>query len=249
MHKLKNICVLSLATKDIRSFAEPIFKNNKEYCEKHGYDWVEHWKLKEGWPQIAGASWSKIPYILDELDKGYDWVFWIDADALVMDNEVKLEEFTDDRFDFIITSSGASWQCGVFFTQNTDLSRELLNEVYERGPVYETVWPYENRAVGWEQARFINHCIESSSRVKVLRADKGEKHFNSLTQAFARNGYWENGKSITRIGRFNEIFHEDSFRKIEYKEGDFILHFAGYQMEGKDLLGDLKKFRPDLFTV
>ena len=93
--------MLSFATEDIRSYAEPIFQNNKIYCEKHGYDWVEHWKIKD---ESRPPSWSKILYILDELNNEYDWIFWIDSDAIIMDEYVELEEFIDERFDFIITN-------------------------------------------------------------------------------------------------------------------------------------------------
>ncbi|MAH45245.1 hypothetical protein CMI37_05415 [Candidatus Pacearchaeota archaeon] len=59
--------MLSFATEDIRSYAKPIFRNNKRYCEKHGYDWVEHWGIRDG---SRPPAWSKILYILDELEKG-----------------------------------------------------------------------------------------------------------------------------------------------------------------------------------
>jgi hypothetical protein len=224
--------MLSFATEDIRSWAEPIFNNNEKYCNKHGYDWVEHWKLKD---ESRPASWSKIPYILEELNNNYDWVFWIDADALVMDDTVKLEEFIDDRFDFVITKDEASWNAGVFFTQNTELAIDLLDYTYSREE-------FINHPK-WEQAAFINACLERPSRVKVIDSSKGEKGFNSVAQVLC--DYWDNDICSYEAGAFTATYDLKTCKKSEYKDGDFILHLSGFNDEGR--LSLLKKFRPDLF--
>ena len=226
--------MLSFATEDIRSYAEPIFQNNKKYCEKHGYDWVEHWKIRD---ESRPPAWSKILYILDELEKGiHDWVFWIDSDAIIMDENTKLEEFVDERFDFVITSDGSSWNTGVFFVQNTDLAEVLLRQAYDLEEFIEHA--------SWEQGAFINACIKKSSRVKVIDLQEGEKGFNSVYLSNV-NGWWENDKCVHNIGAFNAIYHMHNFKEAEYKKGDFILHFAGMDTEGR--VEKLKELRPDIF--
>ena len=232
MNNLKKICMLSFATEDIRSYAGPIFQNNKKYCEKHGYDWVEYWKIKD---ESRPAAWSKILYILDELP-GHGWVFWIDSDAIIMDEHTKLEEFTDERFDFVIATDGASWNTGAFFIQNTDLAKKLLRQTYELEEFIDHA--------SWEQGAFINACIKNSSRVKVVNPLKGEKGFNSVYVANV-NGWWEHDMCINNIGAFNAIYDWHTFKEAEYKNGDFVLHLAGMDANGR--LDALKKLRPDIF--
>ncbi|MAH45244.1 hypothetical protein CMI37_05410 [Candidatus Pacearchaeota archaeon] len=59
------------------------------------------------------------------------------------------------------------------------------------------------------------------------------------------NGWWENDKCIHNIGAFNAIYHMHNFKKVEYKKGDFVLHFAGMSAEGR--VEKLKELRPDIF--
>ena len=233
MNNFKNICVLSLATRNISDWAGPIFDSNKKYCEKHGYSWVEHWKVKD---ESRPASWSKILYILDELNNNYDWVFWIDADAIVMDDSVKLEEFIDDRFDFVITKDEGSWNAGVFFVQNTDLAKDLLEYTYSKEE-------FINHPK-WEQGALINASLERPSRIKVIDSSKGERSFNNPYESFC--GEWNLGTCTYQAGAFTAIYNVHTFKKVNYKDGDFILHISGLGNEGR--LSVLKELRSDLFT-
>jgi hypothetical protein len=152
-----------------------------------------------------------------------------------MDDTVKLEEFIDDRFDFVITKDEASWNAGVFFTQNTELAIDLLDYTYSREE-------FINHPK-WEQAAFINACLERPSRVKVIDSSKGEKGFNSVAQVLC--DYWDNDICSYEAGAFTATYDLKTCKKSEYKDGDFILHLSGFNDEGR--LSLLKKFRPDLF--
>ena len=59
------------------------------------------------------------------------------------------------------------------------------------------------------------------------------------------NGMWNNDICVHKIGAFNATYDKHTFRKAEYKSGDFVLHFAGMTRKGR--LEKLKELRPDIF--
>ena len=85
-----NILVLSAHTKNIEwnnygknDYAEVSSKINKQYADINGYDFkciVYDTKYNNYWP-----TWIKVKAIL-ECIHNYDYVFWIDADAIFMNN-------------------------------------------------------------------------------------------------------------------------------------------------------------------
>jgi len=85
-----NILILSAYTKNIEwnnygknDYAEVSLKINKQYADINGYDFkgiVYDTKYKDYWP-----TWIKIYAILEYISM-YDYVFWIDADAIFMNN-------------------------------------------------------------------------------------------------------------------------------------------------------------------
>ena len=116
-NKPPNICVLSFATENIKSWADPVFKNNEEYCSKHNYVWKQYCGVKD---KNRPTNWSKIGYILEELENKYDWIFWIDADAMIMNHSIKLEDFINNDYDFIVTQSPFGWCTGTWFINNNN---------------------------------------------------------------------------------------------------------------------------------
>ena len=74
---------------------EPV---NRKYCEKLGYDY-KRWdglKIKARDPKPFYATTNRVYLIQEELKRGYyDWVLYIDADAVVIDRNRPLTEFLD----------------------------------------------------------------------------------------------------------------------------------------------------------
>lgn len=225
--KKSKLCVLSFATKDIAFYAERIFKNNKAYAEKHGYDWREYWDIKD---ESRPPAWSKIKYIEETLSKGYDWVFWIDADAVIMNDSIDLGKFLDDNYDFILCKDAFSWNTGAWFIKNTPEALELLKQTWEAEEYID--------AFLWEQGAFMNKAYESGSRIKVHK----QREFNSIAKEtkefFAEGNEYE-------CGTFKFVLNMKQYDKGIYEDGDFILHFASINQQGRDML--LKLYRPDLY--
>jgi len=225
--KKSNICVLSFATKDIAFYAERIFKNNKAYAEKHGYDWKEYWSVKD---KSRPPAWSKIKYIEETLSQGYDWVFWIDADAVIMNHSIDFAKFLDDNYDFILCKDAFSWNTGAWFIKNTPEALDLLKQTWEAKE-------YIN-AFLWEQGAFMNKAYELGVRIKVHK----QRDFNSIAKETKE--FFVEGNEY-ECGTFKFVLNMKQYDKGIYEDGDFILHFASVNQQGRDML--LKIYRPDLY--
>lgn len=88
------IAVLSLWTKEIEEYAIPVNEVRKAYCHKHGYALVTETQSLD---PTRHPAWSKLKLIQKVLPE-YDYVFWNDADCLIFDHKVTLEEFIDDNY-------------------------------------------------------------------------------------------------------------------------------------------------------
>jgi hypothetical protein len=179
--------------------------NKRQYAVKHGYSFVA--RSAEFAQEAARGQrktvWGKIDVIEKVLPK-YDWIFWLDMDAVIMDQDRKLEDLLDqvkrlypdggpatfdDRVDFVVARPyhDPMINAGVFLIRNTPWAMQFLRDVqktqawYNRGPSYE-------QGAMWDIMRLPQH------QEKVFLLDRDDHTFNT-------------------------------FPKF-YQAGDFVVHFA-----------------------
>ena len=238
MNTPNKICVLSYATRTsevsrqggpchLEYYAGKIFKSNEAYARKHGYDWKQYWGVLD---EARAPSWSKILYILKALEEGYDWVFWIDADAIIMNDSIPLSKFIDDRYDFIICNSSFGWNWGLCFIKNTEEAKELLEYTYSRCEGGDDFL--------WEQASFMNAVWEKGGRIKV----HPQRDFNAMAEETQQ--FFHEGESH-EVGVYKFVLDMKKYNEGVYRDGDFVLHLASLNDAGRTIL--LEKHRPDLF--
>src|ERR1700722_7845972 len=97
--------------------------NKKAYAKKHGYDLFLYHELFD---HSRPAAWSKIPAIEMHL-ADYEWIYWSDADSLIMNNSITLESIVDNNFDMVITRETYGWKVlntGSFLIRNCQWSKK-----------------------------------------------------------------------------------------------------------------------------
>jgi hypothetical protein len=125
------------------------------YARTWGWDLVVSAEndLQQGRP----SSWGKLPLIRD-LAQEYDWVWWIDADAIVVDLEHDIDEhLTDDR-DLLLVEHEFEWDYGdgvqshrfpnfgIFVLRGGQTGVELCDALWAREDLIDAPW-WENTAV------------------------------------------------------------------------------------------------------
>lgn len=123
------IAVVSMASGD--AYRESVslgFKNKEEYCVRHGYDFICGDKSLDA---SRGITWSKILLILEVMkNKDVQWVFWSDADALIMNTALLIEDLIDENYNLIINFDHNGFNSGHFLIKNCEWSRRFLEEAY-----------------------------------------------------------------------------------------------------------------------
>lgn len=130
-NRSSEIAIVSLAAGE--SYQKAVVSgvlNKQLYSSLHGHDYYLGLKSLDS---SRHPAWSKIILLQDVLkNKNYSWVFWTDADSLIMNKDIKLETMVDNNYDLIITADWNGMNTGQFFVKNNDWSLSLLERVYAR---------------------------------------------------------------------------------------------------------------------
>src|SRR5262249_24598935 len=112
-------------------------------CLRHGYAFRCR---TDSFDEARPPAWSKVLFLLQELPH-CDWLFWTDADSLVMNSAVPLTCFLDDAYDLGLSRDRYNGlNTGNFFVRNTSWARAFLERVYRQEQfVHHPFW--ENAAV------------------------------------------------------------------------------------------------------
>lgn len=147
------ICLITLSTKNIFNYASITEETKREYCEKHNYDFlVQHGVLDPS----RHPSWSKI-LLVGSLLSFYDWVFWSDADSIISDYNIKLEQFLDPKYCVIVTKDWhpmSMFNFGNVFFRNEPWTFQFLKDLYSREDMKDAPW--------WEQS--VAHLLWSTRK-------------------------------------------------------------------------------------
>lgn len=180
-----NILVLTGYCGDRFSRAGSLSAANKnEYAAKHGYDFLCLRSTYCGYKDPV--SWLKIEWIQKNL-KNYDWIFWSDADSVITNQEIKLEDIINNKFvrpesvmvspevhsisvklpellqsSYIIAYDDYSPCMGNFLIKNTVWSEKFIVEILRLKEKYynNTIW--DNRAQDYlfSEAPSMMGCVD-----------------------------------------------------------------------------------------
>lgn len=182
----------------------------KEYCERHGYQFRE--LILEG---TGNEYYYKKNEFFDELFKeGVEAIFYLDADALITNLNIRVETFIDDEHSFFITEHIGELNGGALIIKNNAggvkindfILSEKCNFANEQNCInhYRYFPPFHN------QMKVVDH-----------------PSFNSLNYEL-----------------YPELPHIRKREEGHWHEGDFVLHTPGLGIEHrKQILSEAKIIR------
>jgi hypothetical protein len=123
------IALMSFYDEEFGPLADLIFPSQLEYCERWGYTPFfgrpfENVDPRNGFDRFNAA------YGL--FDQGFDAVMWIDADALITNHHIRIEDRLGDE-KFVISEDLHGINSGVFIARNHIETRELLFSMINLG--------------------------------------------------------------------------------------------------------------------
>lgn len=193
--------------------------NKREYAMKHNYAFVarsNEFVQQDVRTEKRRPVWGKIDAVQKVLPK-YDWIFWMDMDAVIMDPEQTVQGILDDlrqkydkgprdfenNIDLVIAKPKRDKMinAGVFFLRNTEWAQTFLNKVQET-----TEW--FNRGPSYEQGAMWDIIQLPGFKEHVLLLENDDHTFNTFPSL--------------------------------YVSGDFIVHFAPDKCPGPAVLNGLE---------
>lgn len=199
-------------------------QNKQQYAIRHGYGFHCFRKLLD--PSRPG-SWNKIPAILSVL-ADYDYVFWSDADAAILEPHRKLEEFIVADAELIFGNDLRGITCGNFFIRNSHASRAFLDRVYDHEPInmigaweqetIQQILETEHGTIAWRcVGDVINRSFYQPGRAFILHPYGWPLPFREALIRFALNPKSNsNGEDLwllsyfqNRPGRFLDLNHDN----------------------------------------
>jgi hypothetical protein len=188
---------------DYKRWMEPGLQSKREWCARHGYDF--HCGGEAVWDRSRPISWSKVLYFRQFLNSGYDYLFVSDADVLITNPSLKIEDVILPQLgekDLLWTwDECGNLNAGHLFLRcaSRDWIRSYLDLVWKQEDLIHHIW--------WENAAMI--------KVLEIRPDHAA-HVATCKESWLFNAYLfgPTGKTI------------DPPRRL-WKEGDLLIHFAG----------------------
>ncbi|XP_078153624.1 putative alpha-1,6-mannosyltransferase MNN10 [Carex rostrata] len=202
---------------------DAVWKNKKAYTKKMGYHFIDSsWMIDRSRP----PSWSKILAIKSAL-RDHDWVFWNDADTLVTNPEIYLENILvalighsdfNSTPDLILTADYNGVNAGVFFVRKSEWSERFLD-----------TW--------WNQTSFVQFGSTKSGDnaalmylIDNLPKEESQVHVRISPMQCLFNSYpwFPSKKSVYRL-----LLSPWTTWQGAYSDGDFMVHLAGLQNKKK----------------
>ncbi|MCB9799927.1 MAG: hypothetical protein H6757_04130 [Candidatus Omnitrophica bacterium] len=143
------ICITTNYDKSYQVIGDICRISIQQYAQKYGYEY----RFLDNVYSDRPMSWSKVLVIQALFQEGYDFVFWIDADAMFVQLDQDISDQIDDQHDIYLVShdgeGGQTPNCGVWLIRNTRETRHMLKELWAREDCINALW--------WEQTAFIEY--------------------------------------------------------------------------------------------
>lgn len=185
----KKIAIITQYTDNIENYSKYTTAINNEYAKKHWYDFiVQKWKLENKNERFI--TWDKIDLSKKYLEN-YEYIFWIDADMMIMNHDIKIEQFITDKDLMICSDNSNSWKKDTvntwsYILKNSKYSRNIIDKLYE---VWDDIWLINNfPAEQWALVHmYQNNILDLKNNITVYP----EITFNSSNPAHLLYKEWQ----------------------------------------------------------
>jgi len=205
---MSKICILTSYTDHIRwdnygkcDYGDFSSLNHHEYSNKHGYSYIKEIVKNDDYLDWH-PTWIKIDVIKKYLPL-YDYVVWIDADAVFVNQDIRIEDMITDNVDLVIPKlevdrvSGNMWThttTGFMIWKNSEWSNNLLNKLWDEPNQFKFEFFHEQSRL--DELIYENFKLEGGDNILNKTIDDIEFPVllgNIRIIPFSYHRYWEDG--------------------------------------------------------
>lgn len=111
---------------------------HQAYADKWKMDYLTvYGNVREDWAKNTGG-WAKLELIREMLKRDYEYVFWVDADCLIVDDSVDLREGAPEGIGMVLHNGagtpGPHLNVGVMLIKNSQKVRDFIDDWISRFP-------------------------------------------------------------------------------------------------------------------
>jgi len=215
---------------------EEAIQNKRQYAKRHDYDL----HLVEAETTLERpAPWSKLKRLAQVLPS-YDWLLYLDGDALVANADLDLElcGYIDDRYDIIMAQDWGGYNTGVFLIKNSNFSLSFLHQMYDAATTYNLARkePWYNHAMPFEYEQRALHFF-TRSKTWTKKGQKIPQYYDKADAKNIRSHIKVLPQCAINSYLVRPRFHYDTkHSNAQFAQGDFIVHLAGHKANNKAIL-------------
>ncbi|KKY27492.1 putative galactosyl transferase gma12 mnn10 family protein [Phaeomoniella chlamydospora] len=221
------------------SYWDRVLKSHKVQNELHGYQHFlgdQPLVFEKHIPNRPYGTWSKPAYVLELLlhelgkpeDQRLEWLFWFDADTIILNPHIRLETFLPPEEDglrdvhLLLASNWDGINAGIFPIRVHPWSVTLLSSMI----AYEQFRPSEK--LEFQDQSALSHILHQFPDFRANWTVVPHRWFNSLpiNMAFDENGTWIYATPMT-LEEFDDGEEISDLQPWKVLKGDMALHFAG----------------------
>ena len=231
---MKRICIITSYTDHIRwddygkcDYGDFASLNHHEYSNKHGYSYIKEIVKNDDYSNWH-PTWIKIDVLKKYLPL-YDYVVWIDADAVFVNQNIKIEDLISDGIDLVIPKlemdrvSGNMWThttTGFMIWKNSEWSNNMLNTLWSEPKDYRFTFFHEQSRL--DELIYDKFTVQGGENILNKNIDDIEtpiKLDNIMILPYSYHRYWEDGEikyvyhaggnTGTKLERIKRIINKD----------------------------------------
>ena len=231
---MKRICILTSYTDHIRwdnygkcDYGDYASLNHHEYSNKHGYSYIKEIVKNDDYTNWH-PTWIKIDVLKKYLPL-YDYVVWIDSDAVFVNQDIKIEDLINDGVDLVIPKlemdrvSGNMWThttTGFMIWKNSEWSNNMLNTLWSEPKDYRFTFFHEQSRL--DELIYDKFTVQGGENILNKNIDDIEtliKLDNIIILQYSYHRYWEDGEikyvyhaggnTGTKLERIKRIINKD----------------------------------------
>lgn len=178
--------------KDIAALTIPTIE---EYAKIHGYDF--YIKDKD-FDHSKRIGFERIDIFLEKIDQ-YDWIWYLDADSMIMNQTIRLENLIDNNFDMIIAKNPENKQIieinvGSVLIKKSEWTKIFLKHISNLENYFNHDWKTQQAIIDY---------------INITNIQDAQKHMKIVHPRYFNSNY--------------HVWHSNS----NFKMGDLVLHPAG----------------------
>ncbi|KAL7746256.1 hypothetical protein RI367_008397 [Sorochytrium milnesiophthora] len=193
----KDLAIVTIVSDPEVDLSKVSMADKQSYADKHGYTFIADP------PSVPSRriAWSKFVSAIRAFDAGYEWVWLLDLDTVITNQEIQIHRLTQfvqqspANYSMIVAQDCNDINAGSLFLRNTQWSRDFLL-------VANNTWgtPEVPEDHVYQEQQAILHLYKNNETIKA---------HTLMAPQWAINNY----------------DHDCSARK--WQPGDFMVHFAG----------------------